>query len=419
MKTKTIQVFEHEALAIDGRHFKENHFNQLVAYNEKHKDQFFTVGYKKITFKSYVGVLQIGKLTIEILPKADKTSHTSNKRKWHNALLNLLKACKYIRLKSFSNAHLKLRSSSLIDLYFHAFLNEVETLVHKGLVKNYQLKEGNVSKLKGKILFQQQITQNLVRKERFYTRHQTYNKNHIYNQILKKALSILTQIAANSHIHSRACQYSLDFEKISDAPIQAATFERLSFNRKNEHYQYALKLAKLIILQYSPDLQGGNNEILAILFDMNRLYEEFILGQLKKSAANYSSINLQALGQVRSLFWQGKTIRPDIVLTYERGGQQHKIILDTKWKVLTSPQPSDNDLKQIYTYNLHLGAQKGALLYPKSSFENSGFQSFEDSDFSTNLHSCQIYFTTIFDEEGDILKDVGDRILKDLLEFNE
>ena len=66
-----IQVFEYEKLRIDEKNFTETHLNSIVKFNEKNGNKYFTTIYKGVQFKSYVGVIQIGGLTIEILPKAD------------------------------------------------------------------------------------------------------------------------------------------------------------------------------------------------------------------------------------------------------------------------------------------------------------------------------------------------------------
>ena len=69
-----ITVFEHERLYVDGKKFTAEHFNKLTLYNEEHQHTYFDIGYQMVKFKSYVGVIQMDNLTIEILPKADKAS---------------------------------------------------------------------------------------------------------------------------------------------------------------------------------------------------------------------------------------------------------------------------------------------------------------------------------------------------------
>ena len=287
----------------------------------KHNNKFFSVGNKKFFFNQYVGVIQVGNLIIEILPKADR-DNTEDENKWHDALVHMLKVCKLIKLDSLTSAHLRTRSASLIDLYFETFINEVSLLLHRGLVKKYRLQEKNLNKLKGRIVFSTNLRKNYIHKERFYTAHQVYDKNNIFNKILKKALETVSNITSNQHLLSKTKKLLLSFEDVENINVSETLFNKISFERRTVDYKYAMNLARLILLNYSPDLKGGRDNILAILFDMNTLFEKFIYRLLKREESNYSYLNLSITGQASREFWQGKTIRPDIVIKYETCGEK-------------------------------------------------------------------------------------------------
>ena len=40
--------------------------------------------------------------------------------------------------------------------------------------------------------------------------------------------------------------------------------------------------------------------------------------------------------------------------------------MDTKLKIISIDKPSDDDIKQIYVYNMYWDAPKSMLLYPKN-----------------------------------------------------
>ena len=76
---------------------------------------------------------------------------------------------RYLKLAAASTAYLHLRRTSLFDLYMEAFLTEVRTLLHHGLVRRYRRAAGNFTALKGRLLFSRHIAENLVHRERFFT----------------------------------------------------------------------------------------------------------------------------------------------------------------------------------------------------------------------------------------------------------
>ena len=195
--SKVIQVFEHTTLPVGGQ-FTSAHFKCLVQYNERNSNRFFAVGLNRIHFRNYVGVIQVGSLTIEILPKADKAPDSpTEKQKWQGVLIEMLRQSGFIRVASMSDARLRLRYSSLLDIYFESFLAEIDELVHHGLVRKYRQTCGNIPTLKGRILFQRHLARNIVHRERFFTAHVFYDRNNPFNQILRIALDVLIRVSSN------------------------------------------------------------------------------------------------------------------------------------------------------------------------------------------------------------------------------
>lgn len=364
---KFIQVFEHQKLKYDDSgDFQKCHFDAMVRFNELHQNKYFTIGHNGIVFKNYVGVVQVGGLTIEILPKADKKAD-ADKNLWQSVLLNMLKVCKRIRVESVSETQLKKRHHSILDVYFEMYLTEIERLVSKGLIKRYQKNQSNQNALKGKLLFAKNIQQNLVHRERFYCEHQVYDRNHLLHQILYKGLQILKAFV-NDALKDRLNRLLFEFQEIENIEISEKHFRKIVFDRKNSDYQKAFDIAKIIILNYSPSLNYGSENLLTLLFDMNALWEEYIFRILQKHKKDEEKVSRQDSKK----FWKNKCIRPDIILETKK----ETFVIDTKWKIIETNNPSDEDLKQMFVYNLHWDAEKALLLYPKTGQMDSSFEEF-------------------------------------------
>lgn len=353
-----IQVFEHSTLPT-GKDFTDSHFQRLVRYNERHGNRFFAVGLNRIHFRNYVGVIQVGSLTIEILPKADKVPDSpTQKQKWQGALLEMLRQSGFVRVASISDARLRQRSSSLLDIYFESFLREVDELVHHGLVRKYRQTCGNLSTLKGRILFQQHISKNIVHRERFFTAHVFYDRNNPFNQILRVALDVLVRVSSNPHLVALARSLAILFEDVESVEITERTFSRLPYTRNTERYRKALQLARLIILNYSPDVRGGREGVLAILFDMNLLFERFVYVQLKRVEAKQALRQISFKAQVSRRFWSAdgmqKSIRPDIIARIGTGLDHERVVMDTKWKIPGDGKPGDADLQQMHAVGIEM-----------------------------------------------------------------
>lgn len=408
-----IQVFEHTTLkAEEGTAFTPLHFAALEKYGYATKEKYFMVGNKRVKFSKYVGVIQVRNLTIEVLPKADLAEPDSAaKSKWHNALVSMLRECKLLKLNSTPQARLKLKFASLLDLYYDSFLSETEGIVRHGLRKSYRTVSGNLKKVKGKILFTQHIQKNLLHKDQFFVEYKVFDTNNSLNQILLKALLILANLSNNPTFTTRIKRLLLHFESVKEKSFTEAIFDGIRFDRNTERYRQAITLAKLIILKYSPDMKGGRENILAIMFDMNALFESYVYRKLKVLEADPQIPISRVHGQNRLPFWESRGIKADILLETAKGN----FIIDTKWKILKDNNPSDEDLRQMFVYNLHYNANLSILLYPKTNLNSDSKKPFRNVGYQNR--NCQVAFTDLFDVSNELDKKLGFRIYSELLQI--
>ncbi|RYE27114.1 MAG: restriction endonuclease, partial [Sphingobacteriales bacterium] len=328
---------------------------------EEKRVEYFRILNKGIQFTNYVGVIQAGNLTIEVLPKMDRGVTTAfneriddltyaisnEKQKWHDVLLQMLKECRFLQVHKADYANLNLRSNSILEVYIELFLVQAEMLLHEGLLKKYSKKEGNQTVLKGQLQFSKHITHNTTHQERFYVRYTEYNRNNLFNQLLYQTLQLIPKITSSSYLIDKVARLLLDFPEVSSCNINEEVFNQLQFDRKTERYKEALLISKMLLLNYRPDITGGAESVIAILFDMNKLWEEWVYNRLKREELG-AGISVQR--QLSTNFWKSegieKKIRPDIVIVNSQS--KETIVIDTKWKILEELVPGDADLKQMY-----------------------------------------------------------------------
>jgi 5-methylcytosine-specific restriction enzyme subunit McrC len=405
---KAIQVREYGTLRIgDEQHgatFEKRHWQQLFRYHDEHAaNRFFEMRHNGVRFRSYVGVIQAGDLTIEIIPKTDDIEDASGNdlRKWRNILLQMLKESGTLRLDSLSNALLREKENSILDVYLDLFLTEVEALLHRGLVKRYRHTEGQQSALRGAIQFGKHIALNLVHQERFYTRHQTYDHQHLHNQLVRQALLLLPRLTSSITLRGRTARALLQWAETPTIKVTPATFARLSFNRKTEAYHPALAIARLLLLNHRPDLQGGSSDLIALLFNMNWLWEQYLLRTLQRVGAPHGWMVSKPGYKVLWSADDGSTseMQPDILIEVPGKGN---IVLDAKWKRLQG-RPAEADLRQLYAYAHHYNAQHTLLLYPFTVTEQDAKGTFTHPDHlppceAADLVTCSTLFVQVGSE---------------------
>jgi len=416
-----IQVYEHESLFTfpDARKrcLTSEQLERLYKFNDENGNKYFTGIRQGIRFNSFVGVIQIGRLTLEILPKVDRGTISPNQPEekiWRNALIKMLSVCRKIKVDSASDANLKFRNNSLLDLYFKLFLDEVEGLLRLGLIKKYHTKSGNLFAWKGRMDFGKNIQNNMIHQERFYTNHQVYDYEHLVNQILFKALSILNSLVFDTLLKDRVSRILMSFPDIQQIQIESSHFDQIRESRKTEPYNEALKISKMIILNYSPDLKTGQVSLLALLFDMNKLWEEYIYRMLIKNNPNEYEI----IYQDNQNFWEDRSIKPDLVIRHSLAdGTKEIFVIDTKWRIPKNNQPADDELKQMYVYNMYWDAPKSILLYPEVNLQKEYFGHFHKGRTIENC--CKVASVSIFAADGSLNQDIDELIFGKLNPSNQ
>ena len=404
LKENVIQVFEHSFLPIAGK-FEQRHFVALSKLNALHNYSYFDLKHNGIVFKQFVGVMQVDGLTIEILPKIDNDG--KSEAIWQKTLIEMLRVTRKLKIHKVGEANVNQQQIHLLDIYFEWFLNEVQLLLHQGLIKQYYKETSNVKALKGKLEFAGHISKNLVHKERFFTTHQVYDKDHLIHQVLFKVLDIIEKCTKGSYLYSKCKTVQLDFPEVKSITVTESTFTQLPKNRKTVPYETALAIARLIILNYAPNVTSGSERMLALLFDMNSLWEEYILVRLKQVAAEKG---FTIYGQNSKNFWSNISIRPDIVIEKGIDEEKETFIIDTKWKNINGYLPSTQDLRQMFVYNVYWKSKKAMLLYPSSTTQEIKEEDF--IKFDTKKHSCSLGKISIFKNGSDMLNDaIGTDIL--------
>jgi 5-methylcytosine-specific restriction enzyme subunit McrC len=402
-----ITVFEHQTLRLNQKIgdcvFDIETLEVLRKYYGEKGVLFYSLIHNGVQFNEHVGVLQVGNTLIEVLPKADKNE--SNELRWRNILIGMLKAVGGFDVKATSESSLKIKPNTILDLYFELFIIEVEYLLHIGLLKNYRKREGNVTTLKGSIIFGKHIQQNLTHKERFYTNYTTYDVEHQLHFILYKTIRILKQVNTNEDLQSRLGSLLLHFPEMPEIRVDKITFEKLVFSRKNKSYKKAIGFAKIILLQFHPDLIKGRNDVLALMFDMNYLWEQFVYVSLRKN--NNSGLTITA--QASKAFWKpengnSSSIRPDIVINKD---QENCVVIDTKWKNLNGYNPSPDDLRQMFVYHEFYGAKRVALMYPGISQKSSRGNFYPTVSYDKMDKECSLIMVDVpnnIDARKDLIK---------------
>lgn len=354
-----LTVYEHTAIYRD-EHLTPTQLKALQAFHGTGEDfPYYRLIHNGIRFRSYVGVLRVGDLTIEVLPKADNNGEDENY--WRHRLFDMLRVVHDLPLRSPSAASLRTRPHDVLHLYLQLLLEYAETLHRRGLHRAYHAERTNATALSGRLLIAEQLRYNLVHKERFFVARDRFDFDTPLNRILGQALRVATRLNGLPRLRPRFQSLCEAWPELPDMPITAATFDRLRFPRGTEAYRPAMAIARLILLRHAPTTRGGR-DLPALMFNMNRLWEVFLERVLRRELPDHHVSGQESTAYYHPEKGTSSVIKPDISVRNE--AEELVAILDAKWKVPGDLRPSSTDLQQMYTYVHHLEAEQVALLYP-------------------------------------------------------
>ena len=326
---------------------------------------------------NYVGVVTTKSGTIvEILPKIplgpdDKTT------KHH--FIQMLRYSRYLqRPEELPQGESDIRAVQrfpMLEVFVRRFLDNLNTLARGGLARRYIPVEENLPYLRGRLLFREQVRENLTNQARFYVAHDELSVNRPANRLIHSALTKLTPFVRDPKNRRlvREMRKVLEAAEVPQSANIHADWHRHQVDRSMPNYKPVVQWVGLFLLGHGLTTFGGRHRNLSLLFPMEEVFEDFVTHSFRRYLPDF---RVTAQGPQKPLAQIGGegvfTMKPDISLR-EKGGQKAvAFILDAKWKRIDASSENrkhgidQDDLYQIYAYGKGYGCLAVALVYPRS-----------------------------------------------------
>ena len=370
-----IRCLEHEVLPVVSRRassekaLEDRHLKLLASLQKDLPPKAFNWGYKQIKCGHFCGVVQLDDVSLEILPKiAGKEEDPGSCRK---ALIQMLCKAKLFKSHKGGEADVDVQKLILLDIFIVHFCVELQTQIVQGKLRNYVAYEEDIRVFRGRLLFDQQIKRNLVNKERLHCRYDELSEDILINQVIKFTLRLLQSQCHSSCSRKMVVELLTAFGNISDKPVTLQSFDHLSFDRTSARYKPLLEQCRLFIAQLNPDVLAGPAKAFSLLFDMNQLFESWLVALVKPFAVGRGlTLKVQGprqyLARRTDIDKQVFQMKPDISLLDSAG--RVIMIIDAKWKLLESEEAklgvSQADMYQMLSYSASYGVNDLRLVYP-------------------------------------------------------
>ena len=371
---EVLTVSEHQTVPVVQSHGAKHkglgriHADALEKLEKKLPSKAWAWGNRKIKFGNFCGIISLGNLSIEILPKTDLETNSESSR---NVLIRMLTKTRRLKLYEAGLAKIDIQKRNLLDIFILHFCEQLRVQLTQGTIRKYVKREKNLNVLRGRLLTERQFKFNLAHRERLFCRYEELSEDNVYNRILKFVLGILIKEATGNRTFQQVSELLMRFDPVSDSSVDSSSLDSLSFDRLTERYEPVFDQCGYFLKGFYPDVRAGNEPCLSVLFDMNKLFEEYVGSELRKEARKLN-LMLKEQGPPESLARRQDSeerifrMRPDFSFL---NSQNTRIgIADAKWKILDEEKNNlgitQADMYQMESYASVYGVKSLALIYP-------------------------------------------------------
>lgn len=340
-----------------------------------------------IEASSWVGVIKHKNTHFQILPKL--ICDNDSKKNILKNLIFMLSYTKNLDIKASNESKLSTAKNPFIEILIREYAKSLFDCLKRLTPKKYVREEDNLNYLKGKLKFKENIKYNSANQAKFYCEYDTFSENNLLNQLFLFVSTCLYNIS-NDNYNKKTLKliinYYTDIDLLRFDKFKA---NKINLTRNQELFKKPFNLAKMFVEKTSVDLSKNKFENISLVWDMNKLFEEFIFEVMKKANPEW---NFTAQKGKKLLDGDNNKKRNTFVDILAENKEQ-KIIIDTKYKKLANSNDFSNaDVFQVSTYCLLHNANHAVLLYPRWNDNPPGIP---DYYLNTGDKRIKIDFKTI------------------------
>ena len=324
-------------------------------------------GHRSLRFGPFCGVLQTEQLAIEILPKIDNGSDSSEDMR--GLLVAMLARAGELGSKRVGDAGLGQQHSHLLDVFIEDFCGQVKSALRGGAIARYSERTENLNAIRGRIELTEHLRTNAFDHSHLLCRFDERSIDNPYNQALKAVLRILHGFALGARTRAMVAAFLHRFNEVSDRRVTVRDVGALRFDRTTRHWEPVFARSHWLLSGLYPDVRTGDAAGSALLFNMEKLFETVLRLRIRHACQTQDggrlAVGLQS--PVKNLAASSFQLRPDITIQRDN---ETVAILDAKWKRLDLTEPnsgvSSGDAYQMNAYASRYRCKRLALVYPAS-----------------------------------------------------
>lgn len=344
-------------------------------------------GRRELRASQHVGVVRFGRRAVQVLPKTHRAGADSSPQAREGRaqeatrnLLHMLAHAGRLPVREHALAPLLRRGGDWFEILTRLFATHLREEWQRGAHRHYESVEDELPLLKGRWRVSESLRRP-ARRHLFPVAFDEFTADNALNRVFRfvvERLWRLTRDGANRQLLGELRQWMEEVTLPPALPARAAAPAMLT--RLNARFEPLLNLARLFLEGGSLQLAARDFTTFAFVFDMNRLFEEFVVGFIRRRRPEVLPGDMQRCDLLPQSHGaphhlardeQGHGVfrlHPDLAF---RRGARFPLLLDAKYKRL---DPADRklgispaDFYQMHAYAKAYACSRVLLLYPQTA----------------------------------------------------
>ena len=164
----------------------------------------------------------------------------------------------------------------LFEFLVMLFVRDVRDLLRRGLKSAYSLVQSNETSFKGRLLFAENIRENLVHKERVFVEYEVFSADRAENRLIRSTLEVLLKRSASPESRRDIKTLLTELDEIPPSPDVMRDLERVSLDRNMLDYISVMTWCGVFLRSFgiAGSAQGGTS--FAVVCDAGPVEEAYV-----------------------------------------------------------------------------------------------------------------------------------------------
>ena len=381
MNTKASIKHMDEKKIINLTEFEERKYEEInISIDEAKEIEDFLIGKNLLNALSFgldslrathfVGSIKYKDLQIDIYPKYLANSEADFEQQSVQKLIEMLAYTKQLEINIPEADAQKNRNNSFLEILIYFYAQSLFESLKRHNPHHYQQKEENLNTIRGRIDFANNIRYNSANKAKIFCRYEEFTTDNLLNQTLYFVSHLLYRKTQNEDTKELFKKIFAIYDDITLIPITYEQTKKIRLSKQQQKFfSTPFRIAQLFLEHSNINLYNSDLKNFAILFNMNKLFEEFIYEKLRNELegeeirveSQRSKCLIEGFEHSQLTIDKKKYVRTDILIKKE---DRIECIIDTKYK--DPKEISSSDIYQMLAYaRIYKETKDLHLIYPQ------------------------------------------------------